>query len=319
MNFIKTKISEGLSHLPRFKVANLLTDPMVYNYKIALIPLRLDIDQFEHETSETTNYKILKIKEKYSKDIQNQIVFISKEAAKAGAKLIIFGELSYPIIEDETLSMELYNICRRYDCIIIPGSYHELRMRDFGLNKSPIFTPYSHKPFTQVKNSRGFYIGEPEETRILSSKEISLFKSKYGTFIVTLGTDIIDSNLNWNVRVLNEPDNIYTSIDLIIVPCFTDKPAEFIHWCKDLSLATMSYVIFINSIKMKNYSAVFINGKKSQSWAIEDSMLDDTPIKFYDIDLINLYRLRASKKLTRRSRFFHSEITKNIEDMNNYG
>lgn len=175
---------------PHFKV-NFLNSIKKNKYKIALIPLAIDINKFKKIDKE--GFTLYLFDQSFSASLKEAIISASELAAKERAKLIIFSELSYPYLEKDDLDKELNKICSRYGCYIIAGSYHELEGKDAGSNKSLIFIPHS-KVLSQIKTTCGFLDGKIERIRI-PNHDISIFQTEFGNFVIAIGVAIMDANL----------------------------------------------------------------------------------------------------------------------------
>jgi len=266
--------------------------PRARDIKVALIPLNIPYpNSFEKQEiviGEDT-FEILVISEKNSKIIKKNIIEASKRAARAGANLIIFSELSYPIKERETLDRELFEICKQKKCFIIAGSYHETGKKDRAKNKCLVFSPYDEKPVVQVKLNRGYFGGKEELIKIPDNRIIYLINTRYGKIAVVICVDVQSEDVIKNFVVLNRADKIYSHVDFIIVPSYTDKPNEILKSCEILSDRSKTCVIYVGDASYGDNSAVFIGNNKIEHKNISKTGL---PINICKVDLCDIWKER---------------------------
>jgi hypothetical protein len=113
--------------------------PKTYNYKLALIPMELPPTYFDE--FERGDLRLMSIKKEFAGPTKEMILECTKNAIELGAKIIVFNEFSYPILEHSELSSELIKLCDKSISFVIPGSFHETRETDseYGFSKCPIF------------------------------------------------------------------------------------------------------------------------------------------------------------------------------------
>lgn len=120
---------------------------------------------------------------------------------------------------------------------------------------------------------------------------MSIFQTEFGAFLIAIGGDIANRNLIHNIKILNRIDSIYSHIDLIINPSYSDSEMSK-ELCKDASMMSQSYVINVNGGSENMQPSVFLFGDEIKPRNIK--VESDNEIFFYDIDLIKLNKLRIS-------------------------
>ena len=199
-NKIAQKINSKIDDFPdtfapgiRFQMAPPIhaTCPKSRIVRIALVPMSINLTKFKTKKKSGTDYEILYISKELSGDIAKQMVDSAGKAAIAGANLIVFSELSFPILEKESLEKEMFAICKKYNCFIVAGSYHETYKKDYAKNKCLIFTPVRNKPLIQIKLSRGYFKKEKEKINVPDDRIINIINTKFGKLAIIICVDVI--------------------------------------------------------------------------------------------------------------------------------
>ncbi len=287
-------IRESLHPFPRLRSVYFKNIyPTRYKYKVSLVSLMVDFRKSKKIERKRNNLSIYKFNSAFSSIMREDILSASQLAASKGSKILVFSEYSYPILQDRELRPELMRLAEKYDCCVIPGSYYEVNEKkpDFGSEKSPIFSN-NNEPIIQFKNQGGRILGELDNIRTPLQQYTNLCETKYGTFAVVVGNDILDNNLLHNIKILNYKNNIYKPVDLIIVPSFSDSPARFGEFCRNFSRNTQTYVLYVTDKRYGLHSNVYMCGKELKPEVIRSD--DNLDIRTYDIDIATLRNMRIN-------------------------
>jgi predicted amidohydrolase len=284
-------LGSGLFPYPRFN--NAFIDPSPWpedlNYSIALIPMKIKYPDYFNIINKDS-LKMLQIKRSFSTQVKDILLNTAKEALNEGAKIIVYNELSYPLLEDKILIKELKDCSKETNSIIIGGSFHEVRRKskeEYGHNVCPIFNFSKKGIICQYKNNPGYFGGSIEN--IKSSGNFNVFHTRYGVFIVPICIDIMDGNLWENIKKLNSIKSLYHPIDLIIVPSYTDNPSELAGICSRVSYYSKTCVAYVNAAINNSPPNVFICGVELDADKIIAHKQSNYPsIYIYNIDIAGL-------------------------------
>jgi len=205
------------------------------------------------------------------------------EAALAcGARIVVFGELSYPnslhsrstdVGADDPqpqlrqiaadLDSHLLRLAQEHEAIIIAGSYHHPHRYE---NLCHIYFPRRdrHVPHLKLTSARavGEYIKVPQGTHY------PIYKVGDLMFCVLICCDAFDLNIFFRqlCRNTNHPDVIP---HIFFVPSYhvveESGRHQMLAACQQLSLATGSVVMFINQSFDDDRNAVFVAGERARS------------------------------------------------------
>jgi predicted amidohydrolase len=292
-----------LKPFPRFMPVVPFIDkcPKKRNYNVALISLNIKFpDDFDSHQDPEKDYLLLSIKEKKARAIRDNILDLTKRAIKYNSKIIVFNELAYPFSEDDYLKPRLFELCKSNNCFIVAGSYHELKKEGYAKNKSLVFHPFDERPLSQAKLHRGRYMSRDELINVSSDRKVSLFNTEYGVFVVSICVDVASDNFKKNLCCLNRADRVYSHVDLLIVPSFTDNPTSIQEDCVNLSKMAKVCVIYVPDASFGDHSCVILGDKFIEPIKL-NKRDENSSLRIYPIDLCEIWNLR---KDLARNRFF---------------
>lgn len=262
--------------------------PKEYKYKLALVPMNIPINFFEHYND--GERKLLRIKKDHSGTIKKMILERSENAIRLGAKIIVFNEFSYPILEHSSLKSDLTTLCEKSNAFIIAGTFHEIREHDpkYGFSKCPIYF-INGKITYQYKNEPGSIKGIWEEIKKPHLRTLQVIQSRYGLFTIPICIDFLDANLHHNLKLLNKRGSLYHPIDFMIIPSYTDDSKRFNRLCEKVSRDSNMCIIYINNFSDTISPQVFLGGSSIKERAeVPISSDEHQKIYLYEIDLIKV-------------------------------
>ncbi len=207
--------------------------------KIALVSMHIPEDCFVSKADRDDTIFVLK--ETKLKSFSKNFLQCAQSAARKGANLICFSELSYPY-GARGLESKLANFAGRFGSHIVAGSYYDPRTF---FNTSLIYTPYRNRPFQQYKYNLAQVAGE--ECKVPKGKpKFLLINTEFGVISVLICLDVADRNAEYKFEVLNSTSLNKADIEVILVPCYTNKFSQALGSCLRLSSKTNSLVVCVN-------------------------------------------------------------------------
>ncbi len=226
---------------------------------------------------------LLRLKKSKLDEIKNKIKEFINKAAKAGANILIFPEMTIDLNYNE-LFEEICELAKLYNMLIIPGSYHHEGTRR---NVCSVIGPTGilweqEKHIPAIINFEGKRFKENIEVGNIPWIT-TICNTEFGRIAIAICRDFLDMDLRVELKNFEPP------VDIIINPAFTPVTADFKATHFDARRSIYAYSFFVNVAEFGD--SLIYTPEKDRTERIIKAKEEGLIVK--DIDL---FQLRSERK-----------------------